>query len=590
MNSNMSTKNRLVMGTSQQHLSSLGVVALVLVLSCMTGCQTLPPPQSYPPPPEMGSTSTSAPANEPGTILRGQNGGGYSLPPMLDVAPDGGRHQREPLPVSGQVETKPPATNTSGVSPQESTASTPAGPATTVAQKPQGSDPQGNLLPPTRVPTTNPPQSTIAQGPSNPPSTFPPAEPLAPPPVAYGVSPSGPMSTYGTQPPGYELMPELSVDQLYNEGAAGGMAPYVPRTRTADIYVNGYPARTGRLMFGGAVNSDAGVTGQFTVEERNFDITRFPTSFQDLTSGTAFRGAGQTFRLEAVPGNRFKRYTVNFVQPYLFNYMPISMSVSGFLFDRIYRDWDEERLGGRLSFGYRITPDLSLSLGLRGEQVDLSDPRVLTVPELNDALGTSELYSGQVQLSHDTRNSPFAPSEGHYFEASYEQAFGDYDFGRTELSYNRYFLLHQRPDRSGRQTLTAGLNVGFTGEDTPIFENFFAGGFSTLRGFEFRGASPTVNDVQVGGRFKFIGTFEYMFPLTADDMFRGVAFVDYGTVEREIEINKENFRVAPGFGLRIAVPALGPAPLAFDFAFPIEDALGDQRQTFSFSMGLNRRL
>jgi outer membrane protein assembly factor BamA len=132
------------------------------------------------------------------------------------------------------------------------------------------------------------------------------------------------------------------------------------------------------------------------------------------------------------------------------------------------------------------------------------------------------------------------------------------------------------------------MRLGFSGADTPLFENFFAGGFSTMRGFAFRGASPVDSDIQVGGRFQMLGTFEYMMPITADDMLRMVAFVDYGTVEKEIEISSKNFRVAPGFGARIAVPALGPAPLAFDFAFPIAHADDDTRQIFSFTMGLTR--
>ncbi len=98
-------------------------------------------------------------------------------------------------------------------------------------------------------------------------------------------------------------------------------------------------------MLGGAVNSDAGVTGQLTIDERNFDITRWPRSFQDMFSGTAFRGAGQTFRLEAAPGSDFQRYTMQFADPNLLGYLPISMSVSGFLFDRRFNDWDEERSG-----------------------------------------------------------------------------------------------------------------------------------------------------------------------------------------------------------------------------------------------------
>ena len=58
--------------------------------------------------------------------------------------------------------------------------------------------------------------------------------------------------------------------------------------------------------------------------------------------------------------------------------------------------------------------------------------------------------------------------------------------------------------------------------------------------------------------------------------------------EKNIELNAKNFRVAPGLGFRIAVPALGPAPLAFDFTGPVAFADTDTRQIFSFTMGLTR--
>ncbi len=44
---------------------------------------------------------------------------------------------------------------------------------------------------------------------------------------------------------------------------------------------------------------------------RNFDITRWPDSFDDLLSGRAFRGAGQEFRAEAVPGTELQRYSAS---------------------------------------------------------------------------------------------------------------------------------------------------------------------------------------------------------------------------------------------------------------------------------------
>ena len=322
-----------------------------------------------------------------------------------------------------------------------------------------------------------------------------------------------------------------------NNGAEGILPPMeqLPGTPVpVDILVE--EARTGRFMFGAGINSDAGVTGQITVDERNFDLFGFPRRFSDIWSGEAWRGAGQGFRLEAMPGNRVQRYLVSFTEPYLFS-TPLSLTVSGYLYDRGYYDWDENRVGGRLGLGYRLTPDLSVSASLRMEDVDISDPRVRGVPALDNVLGSNDLYSARYTLRHDTRDLPFLPTEGHLIELSYEQAFGEFDYPRGEVDYRRYFLIRERPDGSGRHVLAASIGAGVSGTDTPLFENYFAGGFSTLRGFHFRGASPVEDTVTVGGRFRLLGSFEYMLPLTADDMIRAVAFVDYGTVEEDVRID-----------------------------------------------------
>ncbi|WP_182866953.1 BamA/TamA family outer membrane protein [Rhodopirellula sp. JC639] len=402
------------------------------------------------------------------------------------------------------------------------------------------------------------------------------------------------------------LMPGQSVPGSGTAFPPIGTDPvYTPNVRVADLIVNGFPARTGRIMFGGAVNSDAGVTGQITIDERNFDIMRWPRSFRDLFGGTAFRGAGQTFRLEAAPGSDFDRYSLQFADPNLFGYLPISFSASGFLYDRRYDDWDENRLGGRLSLGYRITPDLSLAVGISGQNVDLSNIRALNTgilspgdaaeyQELTDAQGDNELYSGSITLTHNTRDSPIQPSQGHYFQFQFEETFGDYDYSRIELEYRKYWLLASRADGSGKQTFSYSTQIGFSGNDTPIFENFFAGGYATLRGFDFRGAGPVVGGtggnpfIGVGGEFQFLNSVEYMFPITADDAFRGVAFCDFGTVESSVKLDSDSFRVAPGLGLRVAIPALGPAPLAFDFAYPVNKSDFDNERVFSFYMSMIR--
>jgi outer membrane protein insertion porin family len=441
----------------------------------------------------------------------------------------------------------------------------------------------------------------VSGGPVN---TYQPPAPYNP--IPFSNPPAGqPTVTY--QPPAggipgpplpappAEAMPPLGG---VGPGAAPTMTPFLPYTNVAptpeelsatptplDIFVE--ETRTGRFMFGVAVNSDAGVTGQITIDERNFDATRFPTSWDDIMNGTAWRGAGQGFRIEAQPGSQVQRYLISFTEPYFLN-TNVSFNASAFYFDRNYFDWDESRYGGRVSWGYRLTPDLSVSAALGAQNVNVFNPRVDGVEELDRSVGNHDLYTARVTVTHDTRDLPFMPTEGHLIELSGEQAFGDFDYPRGEVEFAQYFLVRERPDGSGRHTVAFTTKAGFSGADTPIFENYFAGGYSTLRGFAFRGASPVVDSVRVGGEFRWINSLEYIFPLTADDMIKGIVFCDFGTVEQKIALKEENFRVAPGFGFRINVPALGPAPLAFDFAFPVASAVGDNEQQFSFFFGALR--
>jgi outer membrane protein insertion porin family len=396
------------------------------------------------------------------------------------------------------------------------------------------------------------------------------------------------------QPPGLTPAPPPVVDGgggdvvLYPDG--GELGPYFgqePLEPFVDLTPQVEETQTGRLLLGVGINSDAGLIGSIVLDEQNFDLWRWPTSWADIANGTAWRGAGQQFRAEAVPGTEVQRYMIQFREPYLFD-TPVSFGVSGFYFDRNYSDWDEQRLGGRVSFGYQLTPDLSTTFSFRGENVNIHDPKVPTPPEVVEVLGDNELYGFKLALAHDTRDSAFLPTEGHLLELGVEQVIGSFDYPIATAEARQYFLLHERPDRSGRHVVSVGGQVGFAGSDTPVYDHFFAGGYSTMRGFDFRGASPQVSGVRVGGEFQLLGSVEYLFPITADDGLRAVAFVDFGTVEPDVRLDDDTFRVAPGIGLRITVPGLGPAPIALDLAVPIAHAAGDEIENFNFFIGVLR--
>jgi outer membrane protein insertion porin family len=53
-------------------------------------------------------------------------------------------------------------------------------------------------------------------------------------------------------------------------------------------------------------------------------------------------------------------------------------------------------------------------------------------------------------------------------------------------------------------------------------------------------------------------------------------------------VTLDDFRVTAGFGFRLAIPAMGPAPIALDFGFPILSEAFDDERIFSFYVGFTR--
>ena len=408
------------------------------------------------------------------------------------------------------------------------------------------------------------------------------------PPVFRGQSPQ----TYG--PP--VAAPDIRgqnfdpYNPLYDNNPQGdpfGRQLTIPQPGYVDVDVFANEGRTGRLTFGGGVNSDAGIVGQFTYDESNFDLFRPPTSWGDIVDGRAWRGGGQRFRVEAIPGDQVSRYAVSWTDPY-FLYSDYSLSVSGSLFNRFFPDWTERRGGGRISIGRAITPEWSVTGTIRLEEVRIrnaaGDPG--PPPILEQAVGSSFLSTGRVTMSHDTRDSSVLPSEGHFAQASYEQAFGDFNYPRFEGEWRQFHTLFSRPDGSGRHVVSFVGQLGWSGDDTPVFERFYAGGFQSFRGFSFRGVGPVENSVSIGGNWMALGSAEYRFPLVASDALQGVLFTDFGTVEEDVNFNA--FRLTVGGGIRVTIPQLGAVPLAFDFGFPLLSQEGDDERIFSFYVSAAR--
>lgn len=364
-----------------------------------------------------------------------------------------------------------------------------------------------------------------------------------------------------------------------------------PESRDLLIQADDRETRTANFSLGGGINSNGGIGANATYEQKNFDIARWPHHFEDMFNGQAFIGAGQQFRISLEPGTTQTNASIRFSDPWVFD-QPYSFTGELYLRNRVREDYDDRRLGGRMTIGKRFNYVYSAAVTLRGEKIDIGniDDKPIRAQEILDAEGTSTLTSIGLQLKRDTTNRGLLPSQGTTTSLSYECVGllgGDYDFQKVGVGWDFYRLLHEdMVDRRTVLELHADSGYIFTG-DAPFFERYYGGGIGSVRGFAFRGISPRSgpDDDRVGGDFFVTGTAQVSFPLVGEQL-RGVVFTDVGTVEEDFEIG--TIRASVGAGIRLTLPVLGQVPIAIDFAVPVNKDGQDDTQFISFSLGINQ--
>jgi outer membrane protein insertion porin family len=167
---------------------------------------------------------------------------------------------------------------------------------------------------------------------------------------------------------------------------------------------------------------------------------------------------------------------------------------------------------------------------------------------------------------NDTRDDYLDPSKG-FFSSS--------DFGVTPRTVSsRGFLSffsqnsYYRPLPKSFQ-IAASVRVGLAHSleldpDLPISERFFAGGSSSLRGFDTDYAGPLASGSKpLGGNALIVGSMELRIPVFRFIRFAG--FYDTGNVFRTIsDVNARGFSHTLGGGLRIKTPF---GPLRADYGY-----------------------
>ena len=364
-----------------------------------------------------------------------------------------------------------------------------------------------------------------------------------------------------------------------------------PNSRDALVEVT--ERQTGLVTFGVGVGSNSGAFGQFSIQEKNFDIGKFPKSLKEWKEFDNMRGGGQTLSLNLFPGTRETRGNIRFREPYLFD-KPYYLETEVFIYRRGRESYDEARKGGRVTLGHYFNTKWSADVSVNLERVNISDldrgtgddDNDFAVPiAVEDARGETTMTSLRFGLNYDGTDSLTRPTEGNKFNTSWEQfgAFGGEEFfakyqvGASHFKTVHEYLAERRTVWSSRIQYATVLG------QAPVFERYNVGGIGSMRGFDYRGISKRggpEND-PYGSDFQILAGTEITHPLYEETVY-GKLFYDTAMIEAG------SVRMAAGFGLEIMIPQLfQEVPMQFNFGIPINKADSDDTEVFSFSMGFH---
>ena len=302
-------------------------------------------------------------------------------------------------------------------------------------------------------------------------------------------------------------------------------------------------------------------------------------------------GSGNFVSAQVNSGSVNKVYSLSFTNPYF----TIDGVSAGF---DIYKrnvdtsslttaPYETSTLGGAVRFGIPVTDFDTINYGLGWEETSTtvfptSPPDYINFVREFGSVTTTLL--GSIGFAHDGRDSVIYTTSGGLLRLGAEIGLPGAALQYYKLSYQQQ---HYFPITKFFTLLLdgeLGMGDGYSGQSLPFYKNFFAGGSTSVRGFDTNSIGP--KDIQgnaVGGTRRIVGSAEVLFPMpgfTDVKALRLGTFVDTGTVADTWHFS--TLRVSTGLSVSWSSPF---GPLKFSIAEPLRTFNGDKIQHFQFTFG-----
>jgi len=316
-------------------------------------------------------------------------------------------------------------------------------------------------------------------------------------------------------------------------------------------------------------------------------------------------GTGNQLSLQVNSGKINKVYSVSYTNPY---FTPDGLSLG---YDLYRRDINTTSLssvatyqnstkGVGVRLGIPLNEKDSINLGLAYERFDLTvdtnSPK--QYQDFVKQFGSSnDTVRADLGWARDSRDSLTYPTEGMLQRVYGEVGIPPGSLEYYKLSYQQQWFKPLSKNFTLMLNGEIGVGNGYAGKPLPFFKNFYAGGVSSVRGYDTSTLGPKLSDpingvVAAGGTKRVVGNAELFFPMPGlkdDKSVRMSAFVDAGStwgpddyLGRYSSFNFKDLRYSTGIALSWISPV---GPLKFSLAKPLNPKPDDRTQVFQFTLG-----
>jgi outer membrane protein insertion porin family len=244
-----------------------------------------------------------------------------------------------------------------------------------------------------------------------------------------------------------------------------------------------------------------------------------------------------------------------------------------------------------IAFGRQMTETFSFSFGAGIGQTRISsDPQlpdfILNYVALEGETNTSVFTFLNLVFDH-TDGSPY-PSNGYRVGFANEVgAISGTTYLKTQTTGSYFTQVYGQIGLRMHGSLALGRTLG--NGTFPIFENYFAGGPGSVRGYGQNTLGPTsaipgsTDRAFAGGQMRVVGGIELSSPIASRDDLHFLGFYDVGNVFASVDdFNASDLRSSVGMGVRWD-SVIGPISAYASQA--INDQFGDDIEKLQFTLG-----